>query len=75
MAKNRRISFRVDEATKDRIRDSAVKEDMTEADFTRRVFQWGFDQYLRVGEWSILRKIQVLSERKPPIFLAKSARG
>ncbi len=75
MAKSKRVSFRVDDSVKNRIRDAAVKEDMTEAEFTRRIFQWAFDQYMRVGEWSTLRKIQVLSERKPPIFLAKSAKG
>ena len=75
MPKSSRISFRIDPGTKHQVREAAVKEDMIAADFERRLFQWAFDQYQRVGEWSILKKIQVLSKRKPPIFLSRSARG
>jgi len=74
MAKARRVSFRVDDAVKNRIRDAAAKEDMTEAEFSRRIFQWAIDQYLRVGDWHLLRKLQVFGT-KGPEYLAKRAAG
>jgi hypothetical protein len=66
MAKSKRVGFRVDETIKTRVRDAAAKEDMTPTEFSRRLFQWAFDHYLRVGDWFALRKMQVFRQRKTP---------
>lgn len=47
--KTRQISFKVEDSLADRIEAAAEGDDIPVADFVRKVFLWGLDQYEAVG--------------------------
>jgi len=47
--KSRQVSFKVEDALGDRIEAAAEQEELPVADFVRKVFLWGLDQYDEVG--------------------------
>ncbi len=72
--KPNQISFRVQNGEADEIGRAARDEDLAIADFVRKIFRWGFEQYKTTGSLFDLRhvsvKAQVARERK--VFEARS---
>jgi len=62
--KSKPITFRVDTKMGSRLQIAAIVEDLKLADFTRKITQWGFEQYGRAGSLHALRQIEI-PLRKP----------
>lgn len=60
--KTKQISFKVEEALARRIELAAELEDIPLADFVRKIFLWGIDQYEAVGSLRGLRTMGLSEE-------------
>jgi hypothetical protein len=69
-----RVAIRVEEKVRKRIKQAAAKEGVVPAEFSRRVFEWAFDQYSRVGDLAALRKMAVPSEKQKSVRTGKEAK-
>jgi len=69
ITKTKQVSFKVDDNLYERIALAAEEEELSQADFVRKLFVWGFEQYHAVGSWRSLR-IMALSEE----FIEKTLR-
>jgi hypothetical protein len=72
MARMGRISVRVENKLKKRIKRFAEREDVTTADFCRRLFQWAAEEYERIGDLVAMRRISL--EREKPARKAGATR-
>jgi len=54
-----RVSIRVETKVRKKIKSWAEKEGLPPAELYRRLFEWSFDQYTRVGDLAVLRKMAV----------------
>jgi hypothetical protein len=61
MARTYRVQVRV--GKREQIEKLAKKEGVPTAEFCRRLFEWSFDQYSRVGQLAALRRMSVSSEK------------
>jgi hypothetical protein len=59
-----RVPIRVEEKVSKQIKKAASREGVPAAEFCRRVFEWAFDQYSRVGELAGLRKMAITSQKQ-----------
>jgi len=59
-----RTSIRIDTKHRKEIERWAGKENVTPAEFLRRILEWGCDQYRLAGELAELRKMAVTSKGK-----------
>jgi hypothetical protein len=66
MARMGRIQVRVEKNIKQKIKRCAAREGVPLAELYRRVFEWAFDHYLRVGDLGKLRGMAVQSEKQKP---------
>jgi hypothetical protein len=57
--KTKQISFKVEDSAARRIESAAELEDIPLADFVRKIFAWGFDQYESVGSLRGLRSMSL----------------
>jgi predicted enzyme related to lactoylglutathione lyase len=73
MARMERVAIRVEEKVRKQIKKAAAREGVAPAEFYRRVFEWAFDQYSRVGELAALRKMAVVKEKQKPVRKGKEA--
>jgi hypothetical protein len=64
MARMYRVQVRVEKKVREQIERLAKKEGVPTAEFCRRLFEWSFDQYSRVGELAALRRMAVSSEKQ-----------
>ncbi|HEV1992473.1 MAG TPA: hypothetical protein VGR34_06380 [Candidatus Dormibacteraeota bacterium] len=55
ITKTKQISFKVEDALGQRIEAVAEAEDIPVADFVRKIFLWGLDQYEAIGSIRALR--------------------
>ena len=62
MTRMERVSIRVEKKVRQKIKQWAAKEGVPPAELYRRVLEWGFDQYSRVGDLGTLRKMAVSRE-------------
>lgn len=64
MRRTPRTSIRIEDNLRNKIEQWAAKEDITAAELVRRIFEWAFGQYTRVGELALLRKMSATSQKK-----------
>ena len=64
MARMDRVSIRIEEKARKKINRWAAREGLPPAELYRRVFEWAFDQYSRVGDLETLRKMAISNERE-----------
>lgn len=57
--KDKQVSFRVDAAMYGKIEDAAAEEELSVADFCRKLFRWSFEQYEGEGNLHTLRRLSV----------------
>jgi len=57
--KSAQISFKVDEKTRSGVQKATNDEDLKVADFVRKIFRWGFEQYERAGSLHALRRKKI----------------
>jgi len=55
ITKTKQISFKVEDALGQRIEAVAEAEDIPMADFVRKIFLWGLEQYEAIGSMRALR--------------------
>jgi hypothetical protein len=73
MARMGRVSIRVEKKVWKKVREHAAREGVPPAEFYRRIFEWGFDQYSHVGELATLRKTGVAGEKQKSVRKGKEA--
>ena len=54
-SKDKQVSFKVDQSLYDRIESAAEDEDLSSADFVRKLFIWSLEQFEAVGSIRTLR--------------------
>jgi predicted DNA binding CopG/RHH family protein len=52
-----RVSVRVETKVRKKVKQWAAREGLPAAELYRRIFEWGADQYSRVGDLERLRKM------------------
>ena len=57
MARMDRVSIRMESKARKRVKQWATREGLPPAELYRRLFEWAFDQYSRVGNLEQLRKM------------------
>jgi len=61
-AKDKQVSFKVDQPLYDRIEAAASAEDLPSADFVRKLFVWSLEQYDAAGSVRTLRLMALPEE-------------
>jgi hypothetical protein len=59
MARMDRVSIRVEKKVRTKVKHWAAREGLPPAELYRRLFEWASDQYSRVGDLELLRKMSV----------------